>query len=296
MLRSTSSAYLLNCTTPDSPVTDVNAPNHSLEDIQAWTYENLTSSELERVQQERQAECDLRRHYLNTSFQDLILDLQEKLVDYQQLQLLGEDDPKARHELEERIEQLKERKKVRLEELEQMLRLSADLPEVFTSAIAVPAAIAVLESETPSPPKGVAMRRDDEVEQIAMDIVLRYERARGWAPADVSKEGEHYDIRSVAPAANTQAPATADYIRFIEVKGRALTGDIVLSAPEVDKLRQLGERAFLYVVTFCKAEKPRLRIIQDPIPQLERENLFRAVQYLVGEENWQAKGEEVPIT
>jgi hypothetical protein len=38
-----------------------------------------------------------------------------------------------------------------------------------------------------------------------------------------------------------------------------------------------------------------LRIIQDPIPQLEAENLFRAVQYLVGEENWQAKGQEVSI-
>jgi len=67
----------------------------------------------------------------------------------------------------------------------------------------------------------------------------------------------------------------------------------VLTAPEVDKLRQLGERAFLYVVTFCKSDKPRLRIIQDPIPQLEAENLFRAVQYLVGEENWTSKGEEI---
>jgi hypothetical protein len=87
------------------------------------------------------------------------------------------------------------------------------------------------------------------------------------------------------------------------VKGRAQTGDIVLTAPEVDKLRQLGERAFLYVVTFCKpalsvvegSNKPRLRIIQDPIPQLEAENLFRAVQYLVGEENWQSKGNEVDV-
>jgi len=79
------------------------------------------------------------------------------------------------------------------------------------------------------------------------------------------------------------------------VKGRAQSGDIVLTAPEVDKLRQLGERAFLYIVTFCKSEQPRLRIIQDPIPQLEAEDLFRAVQYVVGEESWQAKGEEVAI-
>ncbi len=72
-----------------------------------------------------------------------------------------------------------------------------------------------------------------------------------------------------------------------------MTGDIVLTAPEVDKLRQLGARAFLYVVTYAKSDKPRLRIIQDPIPQLERENLFRAVQYLVDKENWESKGNEI---
>ena len=173
-----------------------------------------------------------------------------------------------------------------------MMRLNADLPEVITSAIAIPAPVATIESEDQAPEKGVAMRRDEEVEQIAMDVTIRYERARGWTPTDVSKDGEHYDIRS---AASFDARTSPDYIRFIEVKGRAQTGDIILTAPEVDKLRQLGERAFLYVVTFCKSDKPRLRIIQDPIPQLEAENLFRAVQYLVGEENWQAKGEEASL-
>jgi hypothetical protein len=218
--------------------------------------------------------------------------LQDKLVEYQQLELVGDDDTQARQELEQRIKQLRERKVLRLAELELMMRLNADLPEVITSAMAIPAPVATIESEEQAPEKGVAMRRDDEVERIAMNVVMQYERARGWTATDVSKDGEHYDIRSVAPF---DARTTKDYIRFIEVKGRAQTGDIVLTAPEVDKLRQLGERAFLYVVTFCKSDKPRLRIIQDPIPQLEAENLFRAVQYLVGEENWQAKGEEVSI-
>ena len=291
-LRHTSPAYLLNCTAPDVRMMDASAPTRSMNEIQAWTYETLTEAQLAQVREQRQIECDLRRQYLNTSFTDLIMELQDKLVEYQQLELLGDDDPEARQELEQRIKQLKERKVVRLAELELMMRLNADLPEVITSAMAIPAPVATIESEDQAPEKGVAMRRDDEVEKIAMDIVMRYERARGWTPTDVSKDGEHYDIRS---AASFDARTSPDYIRFIEVKGRAQTGDIILTAPEVDKLRQLGERAFLYVVTFCKSDKPRLRIIQDPIPQLERENLFRAVQYLVGEENWQAKGQEVGI-
>src|SRR5690606_19993805 len=81
--------------------------------------------------------------------------------------------------------------------------------------------------------------------------------------------------------------------RFIEVKGRAESGAIVLTGPEVDKLRQLGERAWLYVVTFCKGERPRLRIIQDPISRLTPVVLYRQIQYLVEAGDWTQQGEEV---
>ena len=285
-LRQTSSAYLLNCTAPDAPADQPNAPAPLLDEIQGWAFDNLTEPQLERVKRERELEVQVRREYLNTSFQDLILDLQDKLNDAYQMQLIGDDVAKELEELQKRVAQLRERKTLRLDELEQMLRLHAELPEVITSAIALPAPIAAVETETPE--AGTAMRRDDEVERIAMDLVIRYERARGWQPTDVSKDGEHYDIRS-----QTAQQQGDDYIRYIEVKGRALTGNLVLTAPEVDKLRQLGARAFLYVVTYCKSETPRLRIIQDPIPQLERANLFRAVQYLVDKENWESKGNEI---
>ena len=128
------------------------------------------------------------------------------------------------------------------------------------------------------------MRRDDEVEAIAMDVAMRYERSRGWTPTDVSQDGEHYDIRSEGPNGEK---------RFIEVKGRSETGAIILTGPEVDKLRQLGGRAWLYIVTFCKASRPRLRIIQDPITHLTPEMLYRQVQYLVQETDWVEQGEEV---
>jgi hypothetical protein len=69
----------------------------------------------------------------------------------------------------------------------------------------------------------------------------------------------------------------------------------------MDKLRQLGDRAWLYVVTFCKPslnktegkELPKLRIIQDPISKLNPEMLYRQVQFVVEESDWIKKGEEV---
>jgi hypothetical protein len=128
------------------------------------------------------------------------------------------------------------------------------------------------------------MRRDDEVERIAMSVTMRYERSRGWTPYDVSQDGEHYDIRSESPAGE---------LRFIEVKGRAQTGAIMLTGPEVDKLRQLGERAYLYIVTDCRGKRPRLRIICDPMAHLAPEMLYRQVQWLVQDADWSRKGEEV---
>jgi len=293
-LRATSPANLLNLTTLDAPIERPAVPEHASDEIQAWTYEHLTEKQLARVQAHRQAECDLRRRYLETTFTELILDLQGQLNDLQQAQLFGSDDDDAeeRQKLEKRIQQLKERKVQRLAELDLMLRLSANLPETMTSALVVPSPVATLEPDDASPHRGVPMRRDDEVEQIAMDIVMRYERSRGWTPCDVSQDGEHYDIRSESPAGEK---------RFIEVKGRAQSGAIILTGPELDKLSQLGERAFLYVVTYCKlalseaegGERPRLRIIQDPMAQVTPEALYRQVQYLVDERDWISKGEEV---
>jgi len=283
-LRCTSPANLLNCAVPESPLALLPAPDRSTDDVQAWAWQHITEEQRARVAQDRQTECAVRREYLETTFTDLILELQGKLNEAQRGQLFGDDDPEERRKLERRIEQLKERKAQRLAELELMERLSANLPEVVTSALIVPEPAAVPGDQAEAPPHGVPMRRDDEVERIAMDVSMAYERARGWTPHDVSGDGEHYDVRSESPTGE---------IRFIEVKGRARSGAIVITGPEVDKLQQLGDRAFLYVVTHCKGEAPRLRIIQDPMSQLSPEVLYRQVQYIVDEGDWQQKGEEV---
>jgi len=252
------------------------------EDIQAWSYEVITEKQLRRVKDLRQEECELRREYLNTAFTDLIIDLQDELNDLQQASLFGEENADERDRLHRRIDELKERKAIRLRELELMMKLSANLPEVITQAVVVPAPlVAVSIEKQPSP--GFPMRRDEEVEAFAMNIAMRYERVRGWTPYDVSKDREHYDVRSDGPKGEK---------RFIEVKGRADSGDIVLTGPELDKLKQLGDRAWLYVVTFCKSERPRLRIIEDPIPKLNPEMLYRQVQFVVAESDWGAQGEE----
>lgn len=280
-VRVTSPSYLLNCLPPGETTAVPAAPELPVNEVQVWTYEHITEPQLADVQGLRQEECALRRDYLNTAFTDLIVELQEELNDLDQQHLFGEDNDDERERLQKRIEALKLRKVERMKELDLMLNLTANLPDVLTQAIIVPAPVAVLEEETTEPSRGFPMRRDDEVEAIAMDVTMRYERSRGWTPHDVHNDGEHYDIRSEAPSGEK---------RFIEVKGRSQTGAIVLTGPELDKLKQLGDRAWLYIVTFCKGETPRLRIIQDPVPQLHPEMLYRQVQYMVHEEDWKGAG------
>jgi superfamily II DNA or RNA helicase len=283
-LRTTSPSYLLNCIAPESVVPAPQVPSRSTDEIQAWAYEQITERQLEQVKAVRAEECDLRRQYLNTAFTDLILELQGELNDLQQAQLFGDENTEEVERLRRRIEALKARKEDRLKELDLMMKLTPNLPDILTEAVVVPVPVATVEEDVETPSKGVPMRRDDEVEAIAMDVAMRYERSRGWTPTDVSRDGEHYDVRSEGPGGEK---------RFIEVKGRAQSGAIVLTGPEVDKLRQLGERAWLYVVTFCKGERPRLRIIQDPISRLKPEMLYRQIQYLVEEGDWAQQGEEV---
>jgi len=201
-LRATSPSYLLNCLppegdpptclpdrqVPDLPERSLPAPQSDAarqagtEEIQAWAYEEITEKQLRYVQTVRAEECDLRREYLNTAFTDLILELQGELNDLQQAQLFGEDNSEERMRLQRRIEELKARKAERLKELDLMMRLTANLPDVLTQAIVVPSPVAALENEKDVPSKGIPMRRDDEVEAIAMDVAMRYERSRGWTP------------------------------------------------------------------------------------------------------------------
>ena len=282
--RTTSPSYLLNCTVPekDSQIPDIRSSSE--DEIVSWAYEKITEHQLARKQVERSEECDLRRGYLNSAFEDLILELQGELNNLQQGQLFGDDNTTECERLTKRIKELTNRRTERLNELDLMMNLSANLPEILTEAVIAPAPVVSLETDTSS--KGFPMRRDDEVEAIAMRRVMHYERSRGWTPTDVSQDGEHYDVRSEGPDGEK---------RFIEVKGRAQTGPVVMTSPELDRLCQLDNRAWLYIVTFCKGEEPILQIIQNPASKLTPKMVYRQVQYLINEDDWIQQGQKVSV-
>jgi len=107
------------------------------------------------------------------------------------------------------------------------------------------------------------------VEAVAMQVARAYEEAAGATVADVHAaplaraaglpETCGFDLLSARPGQEK---------RSIEVKGRAGTGEVEVSANEWAKACNLRERYWLYVVYDCATPNPRLVRVQDPFASL----------------------------
>jgi hypothetical protein len=80
--------------------------------------------------------------------------------------------------------------------------------------------------------------------------------------------------------------------RYIEVKGRnGNDGSVIISENEMNRLAQLGETAWLYIVIKCK-EKPELYRIQNPAGKLKFQAKGKGIQYFLSMAEWRANYKE----
>jgi len=202
---------------------------------------------------------------------DVFMDLQIAIQEMQSKVLLG--DFKASDKIikkQERINELIHKKESRLAGLDLMAQLSPKAPEVLGCAYVVPLTQVEYVGH-------YGMSRDYEAEAIAMKTAMDYEISSGWTPTDVNANNEGYDIRSISPE---------EIKRYIEVKGRsAADGSVMLSENEMNRLAQLGDAAWLYIVLNCKS-KPELYCIQNPAKTLNFELKSKGVQYFLPMEEW----------
>jgi hypothetical protein len=76
---------------------------------------------------------------------------------------------------------------------------------------------------------------------------------------------------------------------YTEVKGRSGSdGSVMLSENEVNRLAQLGNAAWLYIVMNCKSD-PEIYRIQNPSRSLNFELKTKGVQYFLPMEEWKHK-------
>ena len=72
------------------------------------------------------------------------------------------------------------------------------------------------------------------------------------------------------------------------MKGRSQEGGVMVSENEMNRLSQLGDSAWLYIVVNCKSN-PKLHRIQNPADKLQFELKFKRIQYFLPFNEWKGK-------
>ncbi|MBI4702776.1 MAG: DUF3883 domain-containing protein [Deltaproteobacteria bacterium] len=223
-----------------------------------WARLHVQHALVRAEQRRRGADADIRRDYLEAAFEARAHRLRQNEWDLRAMAAEGVQGAAGRlAQVLDEIQQTELRKAERLRAIERLRVARAGDVRHLASAIVLPAA--------PGSEAHDLMRSDPEVERIAMEHAMAFERERGWTPEDVHdlKDGRGYDLLSTGPA---DADSGLSPMRRIEVKGRsAPAGDVALTRNEWIKASRLGKDYWLYVVYDARPGSPgRPVAIQDP--------------------------------
>jgi len=238
-----------------------NIPNNdgmpAKEELESYLINNALADYKKEVEQERRKELDTIERHLELSMNALIHRQNVKLGEMIEAKennraWQGIDGQIA--QIENRILELSNRLDMRKEKLVKERQISITDIRHLGSVWVVP-------HPDRENPEIKAMRSNDEIEKIAVDIVIKHEEAQGRKVQSVEKDNRGFDL--ISRAYHPEDPETAIDVRFIEVKGRAEMGEVALTENEFKTAGRLGNDYFLYVVYNCSS-KPEIRIIQNP--------------------------------
>ncbi len=213
-----------------------------------------------RCQEERRRFAAICEDYLRRSFEARIRAAQDRVMTLRAREAAGETEVAlARQRAEEDLADLQRARDERLAGLGRLaIARTGPVRHIATAIVLSPGAEAL-------PPEFMEIS-DPESEEAAMNVVMAFERQRGWEPTDVSQQKIGFDIRSLGPPDSATGQRE---VRRIEVKGRVRGAPIRLTTNEWLKARQLGPTYWLYVVWDPKAEGATPTIVRDPAHTLE---------------------------
>ena len=209
---------------------------------------------------ERLREAGIKEKYGCESLKHLIIKLDGDLISLNGRKDRGENVDLAIRNKEER--------KARYENA--LVELKDLIGKEKTLTMAMPRFIGIIRV---IPKKTGQMGTDVELEKIGMSIAMAYERNHNRVPEDVSESNLGFDIRSKDPKTDT--------IRYIEVKTKATSGEIYLTLNEWFKAKMFKGDYYLYAVMQASTDIPELYIIQNPIENLNAEEITGVVRYRV---------------
>ncbi len=172
-----------------------------------------------------------------------------------------------------RAEELAERQKRRMDQLQQERFISSQPPRVRGGMVVIPRGL-LDARKTPSVPnqfsEDPAARK--EIELAAMRAVMATERALGHEPVDVSVQKVGYDIASHDPRSG--------HLRFIEVKGRIDGADsVMITRQEVITSLHEPEKFILAIVSVAGGFAHEPRYVRGALVDREPSFLETAIQF-----------------
>jgi superfamily II DNA or RNA helicase len=225
--------------------------------IEQFLVQNALTPMLAETTAQRVRETSTIAKHLEISLGELIHRQNLRLAELHEMMQQGDtSQPVAANlkQTEDRIDELNARLEGRRAELQQEREcMMGDIQHLGKAW--------VLPHPDRESPKIAPMVSDPEIERIAVQFVINHEQAEGRVVESVEKDNRGFDLISRKP--HPEDPKTAIDVRFIEVKGRADTGEIALTANEYNTAKRLKKDYWLYVVFHC-ATQPSLNILRDP--------------------------------
>ncbi len=212
---------------------------------------------LHEVSEERERQVATIARHLSLSLDELIMRENLRLMDLTDRQAQGDPDPMLPANIRSsaiRLEDLNHR--LTTCQIELQKERSLTLGDIVHCGRAW-----VLTYPDRDRPEYSGMRRDDDVERTAVDAVIRHEEG-GYAVESVELENRGFDL--ISRRFDPENPGVSVDVRFIEVKGRAGTGDVFLTENEYMTATRLKNDYWLYVVYNC-ASTPEVRLIRDQV-------------------------------
>lgn len=174
-----------------------------------------------------------------------------------------------------RAEELAERQKRRMGQLEKERFISSQPPRVRGGMVVIPRGLLAARqiANDPVPPQFAidpAARR--KIELAAMAAVIASETALGHKPVDVSAKKLGYDIES--------HDSVSGHMRFIEVKGRVDGADsVMITRQEIITSLHEPEKFILAIVSVSDGRALEPRYVRGPLVDREPSFLETAIQF-----------------
>lgn len=226
-----------------------------------YAIEHIAAEHYRSVSQQRIAQVDKAKNAVKVRLTGELQYWDARANELKEKEAAGKSNSKINSTMaRRRADELEERMRKRLAELDLEKQLFNSLPHVSGGAIVIPRGL-LAQWHLAIPPTDLASKK--ETEAIAMHTVMEYERSLGYEPEDVSHLNCGYDVCSYVPEHLRQSDEPSR--RFIEVKGRHDEAkDVTVSKNEILTALNSVENYYLALVLVADGRAVNMAYLQKP--------------------------------